>query len=151
MRIYFDSDKAWGFLSTHGFVYTLRKPGKSSPPADQEVEIWREGKSTGIKAVKVRLGAILSLAEDLIEYAPRSGFSNAEEWLVEAHRLSGESRIWDLFVVFVPCQVGQASGSTEATNKCQLVDISPASKSSILRGNNPSTYASGHLTKFPIA
>ena len=94
--IRFDSDKAWRFLSTHGFVYTLRKPGKSSPPADQELEIWRKGKSTGIKAMKVRLG-VVSSAEDLVEYVPRSGFSSVEEWLAEAHRLSGESRIWDLF------------------------------------------------------
>ncbi len=150
MRIYFDSDKAWGFLSTHGFVYTLRKPGKSSPPADQEVEVWRKGKSTGIKAVKFH-HAYVSGPVDLADYAPYSGFPDPKEWFAEAHRLSGESRIWDLFLVFVPAQVVQASGSTEATNECQLVDISPASKSSILHGNTPSAYAGGHLTKFPVA
>ncbi len=100
--IRFDLDKAWGFLSTHGFVFTLRKPANSSSPAvREEVEVWRKGKSIGIKVTKVRWGAV-SAAEDLVDYAPHSGFSSAEEWFAEAHRLSGELRIWDLFVVFVP-------------------------------------------------
>lgn len=95
MRIFFDSYFAWEFLRTHGFVFTLRKPANSDVTV-REVEVWRKGKSTGIKAMKVRLGVVSSVV-DLVEYAPHSGFSNAEEWLAEAHKLSGESRIWDLF------------------------------------------------------
>ena len=53
-RLFFDSDKAWGFLSTRDYVFTLRHhPGKRDPPVVEPVGIWRHKKPTKFVGRKV--------------------------------------------------------------------------------------------------
>ncbi len=85
-RIYFDSDKAFGFLQTKGHVFTLRKaPAKPDPHVLQTVNLWRHGESLGVSAKRLRVAEGFGIS--LAPYVGDSGFSSVEEWVEEISRL----------------------------------------------------------------
>jgi hypothetical protein len=79
MVIWFNNDKARGFLLKQGFVYTLR-PKKRREGV--EPLFWQKFKKRG--TVKVRYIGEIGLADTLLQYVPYSGFGTLDEWLKEA-------------------------------------------------------------------
>ena len=100
--MYFNSEKAFGFLKTTGHVYTLRPVGKRSPAEEIVVDIRHKSRKTQFRAMRVFLRQInLSgpYNEILKTYVPETGFSSLEEWTQEALTLSGPQNWWNLFEV----------------------------------------------------
>jgi len=104
MRMFFNSDKAYNFLSRHLLIYTLRECRYRHKKNRYEVEIWRNGWFTGLRGTKVLveclrdvkdIGTLRNILERYVEY---SGFTSVEEWLNEVERLSGKVPL-DLWLV----------------------------------------------------
>ena len=110
MKMYFNSDKAWGFLLEHGCVFTLRLPNLYAKPnglvPSGLVDFYRDNAFTGRTGFKKLVSTVDNKGQNttshcapLSVFVSNSGFASVEEWLAEACRLSGEQEAWGVFEV----------------------------------------------------
>ena len=104
MWMYFNSDKAFKFLSRYWIIYTLRPIGKRKPAERVIVDIRHHSKKKQFKALRFFEGKVTFDDEILKEKVKYSGFKNIEEWKAEARKIIGTDKgSFNLFKVIRIC------------------------------------------------
>ena len=93
--MYFNSDEAWNFLLSNGYVFTLRHINPHSK-AFAKVWFYRHGQNTGrvgskklVSIVDRKGKATTTNYADLPAFVHGSGFPSIDMWLLKAQELSG--------------------------------------------------------------
>lgn len=87
MKMSFNSDRAWAFLTAKGYVFTYRIKSTSRPqPLLTPISLWRLGRNMNVNALRLKIAEGPGI--DLEFYTAYSGFQNVDEWKGEIGRLN---------------------------------------------------------------